>query len=1846
MATMKMSGCLALVAKMPQSDQDALLARLDQYQADGIPAERAQVMAANDMLAEIRAEREQLMSAIAEQHPDLLTVTRDQGFADDPSAADEALSFSRRRKPDPEKTVTAYKLFRVNEKNPGKLFPLFIGKNDPVEVGTWYDADDIPTKGFSARPGWHAGDLPRATHIGEKSRAGLTAPDRRPANQVWAEIEMAADVDWQPEANRRGTNAQGKVVAVKADIKDQIPEDGFYRYKTNPNMTGNWLIGGSIKVNRILSDAEVEAINSAAGAEDLPRKEPFDAERFGLKLSRQRTPLGFYSALAEGVEGIKTNAAPAAGWRDAIKGLVNKGQVKAEEVEWTGVNDWLELQQGRVTKAQVEDYLKQGGVQVEETVLDEVTTVATTLNRELQGTGYSVEADNIDNELVFIDPDDDLVEYSDLSPEAQAIVDRVLGGASDGQAKFASYTLPGGENYREVLLTLPAGDVMEARQKLTDFQREMREKYDVALAWREKATPQERAEGDRLMAAVEKADTKYRSSHWDQPNVLTHLRVKDRTDADGNRVLFVEEIQSDWGQEGKKKGFDKKVFDVLNNGNVVAPRVEDRAEADQIAAQYPNGEVRISSEPARVPSAPFVTKTEGWLNLALKRIMVMAAEGGYDKVAFVNGQQSADRYDLSKQISRVEVVDNVSGGASLASMEGPLGRGLLRAYDKSGSRVLSERIDGPEDIEKYVGKEVAQRLVDARPKQTTEAGMGARLRSLRGLDLKVGGEGMKAFYDKIVPTAVRALAKRLGGRVEMVSVPTTEGRRTMGVSGADVMYELGIPEDQRREYWANLEQEERDRLISEYRMRTVEPTPQPGLVITDEMRAKVGDGLPLFSRQRQTETPEFKRWFDDSKVVDKNGEPLVVYHGTKGDFSTFDIGRIGSAMGNTGFLGAGFYFTNNDMMAGSYARGRANASEGSNVMPVYLSLQNPLDISGARDRYGSFDGPLPDAVVDVINRALPSKVDGKISYGAAPVDVQDKLASAVESYPEVARQFTENLKAAGYDGVVFRGGYEIVAFSPTQIKSAIGNNGQFDLANPDITASRRRIFLERDEVGRPRLVAGAVVSDVIATVANNVLDKVSMKPISKDLGRAMRKMKLEIERAQNRAVEVASKLKDLPEDERQMISDVIEGELKAGVTPPRRVLELAASMQSIMSEQSAELVRLGMLSPEAAGRWDGKYLPRFYESKLGDETRQWMRAATALFRKQKTLQGIKGDSLKSRGLFQTVPVDELDQWTDNGWEVRDEGYRPGRDQTVQVWRDFTREERERMGEIRDAMFRFVMGYTKSQRDVALGRLYEKLAANVASRTALDGFVKVPDTKVEDTQARRYGALAGMYVPREVLDHLSAFDETMHNDLLRIYRKGLSMWKEGKTVLNPVAHANNVISNLTMAHFAGVSYWDIGKYAGTVRDLVKGSSLVDEARDAGLFGATFNRAELLDSMPEQLKALAQMSDSRLARGVDTVWNAMSFWLRKPLGKAYEAEDLFFRFLIYRDARKRGLDADDAVDFAQQYIFAYDDLPKGARVVRDLGLPFFGYTYKAVPALVSTALKYPWRFAAPAAVLYGLNAAMYAMAFGAAQGGDDDDWMEVLRRYVTDDDYRKKVAEFEAGERENLPPWMKGTTALQTPKAIRLGMDAATNLPLFLDVSRMVPGGDLFDAENNAGGAPILQPIMPSNPVLTTLFAMLGNRDMFTGKDVVNKLTDTSEEAATKRATWLWKQASPAIAVGNTHWDRALNAVANLSGEPVLGYTGIGRDGLPVQAGYALAQTAGIKVRPIDLETSERIAESQRQRVLRELEIEIQRINRLESKGAIAGEAAERERDRQQEKKDRVRQRLTVDGDPAR
>ena len=231
-------------------------------------------------------------------------------------------------------------------------------------------------------------------------------------------------------------------------------------------------------------------------------------------------------------------------------------------------------------------------------------------------------------------------------------------------------------------------------------------------------------------------------------------------------------------------------------------------------------------------------------------------------------------------------------------------------------------------------------------------------------------------------------------------------------------------------------------------------------------------------------------------------------------------------------------------------------------------------------------------------------------------------------------------------------------------------------------------------------------------------------------------------------------------------------------------------------------------------------------------------------------------------------------------------------------------------------------------------------------------------------------------------------------------------------------------------------------------------------------------------------------------------------------------------------------------------------------------------------------------------------------------------------------------------------MKGETIMNTPKAIRLGMDEVTKLPLFIDVYRMVPGGDMLDMNNNAGGTPWLQPFTPNHPLLTTYMAMFGNRDGWTGKDVVDK-TDDSTEAAQKRLGWMWRQTAPALAYGNYHFERTMQALAQATGKPVqwapefmggMEATGIAKDGLPVQPKYAAMQTFGLKVRPIDVEMGEIYDNAAKNKLIREIDAEMRRLGRLNAKGAVSDAAFDREAEKANVKRDRLNDGLTIDGKP--
>lgn len=240
------------------------------------------------------------------------------------SETGEDVSFSLRQKPEPKKKGVGYKVFVLKD---GKLYPPMVANPNgaATPVGVWLDADAAPIAGESKtgrpqvkqggkgtqggsgklayRPGWHLGVVPYAIQFNRKDAEGNKT--LFPKNFVFAEVEYAADVDYQEEARQEGINPSGKYQHSLAGLK-HLPTDGYYMYRTNPNPeTDPWVITGAMKVNRILTRVEQADLVSKAGREPQQiqegdivtddvvnsiNQEIADAPKFSLK-DNQENPL-------------------------------------------------------------------------------------------------------------------------------------------------------------------------------------------------------------------------------------------------------------------------------------------------------------------------------------------------------------------------------------------------------------------------------------------------------------------------------------------------------------------------------------------------------------------------------------------------------------------------------------------------------------------------------------------------------------------------------------------------------------------------------------------------------------------------------------------------------------------------------------------------------------------------------------------------------------------------------------------------------------------------------------------------------------------------------------------------------------------------------------------------------------------------------------------------------------------------------------------------------------------------------------------------------------------------------------------------------------------------------------------------------------------------------------------------------------------------------------------------------------------------------------------------------------------------------------------------------------------
>ena len=574
------------------------------------------------------------------------------------------------------------------------------------------------------------------------------------------------------------------------------------------------------------------------------------------------SPLGFYSPTEQAVLNLKqtTPMEPA----QARASLANLG-AKKEEMQWMGMDDFLA---GRpsVTQDELLDFVRQNRVNVEQVNYGGPDPEALVRQAdELMEQGQRVQASgDLDGARVIFGQHDDLMRRAE---ELAAGWDGERYGSQGLLApKFSEHTLPGGENYREVVLTMPSRVAPEEKSlSVKELFRAPNGSVHYEWSLPDGTTgvhitpppvewygvPSAQAVRNEILAkldvdAVKRLGQDFTGGHFPDANALAHVRMNDRIDADGKKVLFIEEMQSDWHHLGRRHGYaerpaeykppeveihgkwgphkddfrnewDDAISPQLPEGWIITPaRTLDDGEGnipDYILQDVSEngfvildgrtdpvgfGETReaavhswlrevASREPllGMVPDAPF---KQSWSDLSMMRIMKMAADEGYDRVAWTTGRMQADRYDLSRQIDELFVAYGTPGTVNLSGTKG--GYAML-----NNSSVEISKLDD------FVGKEIADKIrkhIKDNPPSTAVADAEKRIAELKaatsgditgrgnleqirefsdlnmfiggqapnsltlsGIDLKVGGEWAVKFYDEMLPTKAQKIARRL-----------------------------------------------------------------------------------------------------------------------------------------------------------------------------------------------------------------------------------------------------------------------------------------------------------------------------------------------------------------------------------------------------------------------------------------------------------------------------------------------------------------------------------------------------------------------------------------------------------------------------------------------------------------------------------------------------------------------------------------------------------------------------------------------------------------------------------------------------------------------------------------------------------------------------------------------------------------------------------------------------------------------------------------------------------------------------------------------------------------------------
>lgn len=634
---------------------------------------------------------------------------------------------------------------------------------------------------------------------------------------------------------------------------------------------------------------------------------------------------------------------------------------------------------------------------------------------------------------------------------------------------------------------------------------------------------------------------------------------------------------------------------------------------------------------------------------------------------------------------------------------------------------------------------------------------------------------------------------------------------------------------------------------------------------------------------------------------------------------------------------------------------------------------------------------------------------------------------------------------------------------------------------------------------------------------------------------------------------------------------------------------------------------------------------------------------------------------------QGVPARYADFTPAGVWEVQGV-----QGESLQLWRDYTAAEREQMGEIKDVRYAIMSTLHGMIADVETARYLRWVAREYAvpEGAEVDGkvvdatenytrafrpdeWVQVPDTNAPGTRAKKYGALAGKYVPGPIwndIRHVARSGLMIEGAAGEAWHTMMQLWKTSKTALSPTVHVNNIMSNFVMADWADVSMGHIGKAMNIImgahdlqgqgwlgrggnalaraigmEDRAAAHEIVNRYKDSG---GELGSWTISDTMKGQLEpVIAKMQAQLAASDADLgaqigMAAALQHLLQGQVRSAAQAakgsklvsgtvrevgnmidlygnEDAVFRLAAWLKAKEEGKSDIEAGRIAREAFLDYNINAPWVQLAKSTALPFVSFSYRGIPMLARVATQKPHKLLKLMMVASALNQLGLMLA-----GGADDDQVRRL-----------------------LPDEKAGGIWGMVPKLVRMPWNDVHGSPVFLDIRRWIPLGDIVDIGQGHAVLPIPPTLMPTGP-LALFGELLLNKSAFTGSPITLE-TDTGKEKLDKVTKHLWQSFAPNVP-GLPYTYATQNILNAINGKT----DAFGREqSVPM----AIASSFGVKLGayPPDVLKRNVVFEAKRQEA--EIRKGVAAIRRQIATGGISSEEGQEDIAAQAEKLKAVRQK---------